>query len=103
MLQKLRIKFVAVIMLVSTVLLCCCLSLIYHYTALNMEAEQIQMMQSVNDSVGPGGFSPDAFRPNSRLHYFVFQIILRFVRMNFSNQEMSAYRRIWRYFQSADL
>ena len=71
MLQKLRIKFVAVIMLVSTVLLCCCLSLIYHYTALNMEAEQIQMMQSVNDSVGPGGFSPDAFRPNSRLHYFV--------------------------------
>ena len=71
MLQKLRIKFVAVIMLVSTVLLCCCLSLIYHYTALNMEAEQIKMMQSVNDGVGPGGFSPDAFRPNDRLHYFV--------------------------------
>ena len=71
MLQKLRIKFVAVIMLVSTVLLCCCLSLIYHYTASNIEEEQIQMMQSVNDSVGPGGFSPDAFRPNDRLHYFV--------------------------------
>lgn len=71
MLQQLRLKLVAVIMLVSTLLLCILLSLVYQFTAMNLEAENIRMMQSVNDSVGPGGFRPDASQPDDRLHYFV--------------------------------
>ena len=71
MLKQLRSKLVAAIMLVSTLLLCILLSLIYQFTAVNLEAENIRMMQAVNDSAGFGRFSPDAPSPNDRLHYFV--------------------------------
>lgn len=71
MLKQLRLKLVAVIMLVATLLLSVFLTLVYQVTAANLEAEHIRMMQSVNDSVGPGGFRPDQPRPDDRLHYFV--------------------------------
>lgn len=71
MLRQLRVKLVTAIMLVSTLMLCILLSLVYQFTAMNLEAENIRMMQSVNDSVGPGGFKPDASQPDDRLRYFV--------------------------------
>jgi len=71
MLKLLRTKLVAVIMLVASLLLCILLTLVYQFTAANLEAENIRMMQSVNDSVGFGQFSPDEPTPDDRLHYFV--------------------------------
>ena len=67
MLKQLRTKFVAVIALVSALMLIILLSTIYQFTAANLEAENIRMMQSVNDTVGPGSFRPNAPRPNDRL------------------------------------
>ena len=77
MLKQLRTKFVAVIALVSALMLIILLSTIYQFTAANLEAENIRMMQSVNDSVGPGAFRPNALRPNDRLHYFILALTPR--------------------------
>jgi len=71
MLKQLRFRFVAVLMLVSVGFLCCFLSMIYFTTARNLETENMEMMRSVNVSAMHGGFTPNAPRPNDRLHYFV--------------------------------
>ena len=77
MLKQLRRKFVAVIALVSALMLIILLSTIYRFTAANLAAENIRMMQSVNDSVGPGAFRPNAPRPDDRLHYFILTLTPR--------------------------
>ncbi|MBQ3011238.1 MAG: HAMP domain-containing histidine kinase [Oscillospiraceae bacterium] len=71
MLNQLRIKFVAVVMLIATILVILLLSLLYHSTASHLRADNIEMMQSVNDFSPPNGFPPVVSGPDDRLHYFI--------------------------------
>lgn len=77
MLSRLRNKFVAVIMLVTTILLCVLLGLVYYFTAINLESDSIRMMQSVSDGLGHGTFTPEMTHPNDRLHYFILSRTMR--------------------------
>lgn len=73
MLKRLRIKFVAMIMVIVTVMLCLIFGLVYFFTKNNMEAESVNMMQAVAaTSVQPG--RPDLPPDEVRLPYFVLQI-----------------------------
>lgn len=73
MLKKLRIRFVAVIMVIVTVMLCLIFGMLYHFTQENMENESIRMMQSIGGKpfqpARPGDPSSDL-----RLPYFTLQI-----------------------------
>lgn len=71
MFQQLRIKFVAIVMLVSAVLVISLLGLLYYSTAAKLESDNIKMMQSVDGFSSPNGFSPEVYRPDNRLHYFI--------------------------------
>lgn len=71
MLNQLRIKFVAVMMLIATILVTLLLGLLYFSTASKLEEHNIQMMQSVDGFSSPNGFSPEVFHPDDRLHYFM--------------------------------
>lgn len=56
MLRRLRVKFVAVIMLIATVMLCVVFGLLYHFTRTGLEAESVAMMQAA----ASGPFRPGA-------------------------------------------
>lgn len=71
MLIQLHKKLVGVILLVSSLLLFILLSLIYQFTAANLKAESISIMQSVSFAIGSDSYRPDATYPQDRLHYFV--------------------------------
>lgn len=71
MFNRLRIKFVAVVMLVATILVVFFLSLLYFSTASMLEADNIEMMQSIDGFSSPDGFSPEVYSPDDRLHYFM--------------------------------
>lgn len=45
MLKRLRIQFIAVIMVLVTVMLCLIFGMVYHFTKSGMESESIRMMQ----------------------------------------------------------
>ncbi|MGM9538137.1 MAG: sensor histidine kinase [Candidatus Onthomonas sp.] len=47
MLRKLRIQFVAVIMVIVTVMLCGIFGILYFFTAENMQSESVALMQSI--------------------------------------------------------
>lgn len=73
MLKRLRIKFVAVIMVIVTAMLCLVFGMVYFFTKSNMEAESVNMMQAVAaNPVQPG--RPDLPAGEVRLPYFVLQI-----------------------------
>lgn len=73
MLKRLRIKFVAVIMVIVTVMLCLIFGMVYFFTKSNMEAESINMMQAVAvNPFQPG--RPDYPSDEIRLPYFMLQI-----------------------------
>ena len=73
MLKRLRIKFVCINMLIVTVMLCGILGTVLHFTAKNMEAESIRMMQTI--AVHPlQTKAPDEFGEEIRLPYFTLQI-----------------------------
>lgn len=71
MLTRLRNKFVAVIMVVTTILLCVLLALIYRFTAITLASNSIQLMQAVSTELRPSMIPPQAVRPTDRLHYFI--------------------------------
>lgn len=73
MLRKLRIQFVAVIMVIVTVMLCLVFGMLYHFTKENMKSESIRMMQSIASA--PFRLDrPDDRSDNLRLPYFMLQI-----------------------------
>ena len=73
MLRRLRIKFVAVIMIIVAAMLCLIFGMVYHFTKSNMEAESVHMMQAIAGSpVQPG--RPDIPSEEVRLPFFVIQI-----------------------------
>lgn len=73
MLRRLRIKFVAIIMVIVTVMLCLIFGTVYFLTKSNMEAESVRMMQAIAGSpIQPG--RPDHPPEEIRLPFFVIQI-----------------------------
>ncbi len=73
MLKRLRIKFVAVIMVIVTVMLCLIFGMVYYFTKSNMETESINMMQAVvANPFQPG--KPNHPSDEVRLPYFILQI-----------------------------
>ena len=58
-------------MLVATILVVFFLSLLYFSTASMLEADNIEMMQSIDGFSSPDGFSPEVYSPDDRLHYFM--------------------------------
>ena len=62
MINKLKIKFVSVIMLIVTIMLAVIFALVYYLTASNLEQQSIRMMMSLSGEPGSFGFPT---RPNN--------------------------------------
>lgn len=68
--KRLRVKFVLVIMIIVTGMLCLVFGLIYHFTQANLEAESIRMMHAVSsEPFRPG--RPDEPDLRVKLPYFM--------------------------------
>lgn len=73
MLNRLRIKFVCINMVIVTIMLCVIFGLVLYFTEKNLESESIRMMRTAAmEPVGPG--KPDEVPPEVRLPYFTIQI-----------------------------
>lgn len=73
MLKQLRIKFVAVVMVIVTVMLCLVFGMLYHFTRINLESESIRMMQSAAEVPFQSG--PPSQRPGEvHLPYFILRL-----------------------------
>ncbi len=73
MLKKLRIKIVCFTMTIVTVMLCVIFGLVYYFTAENLEAESVSMMQTIASDpfrLGRPGERPEEVQ----LPYFALQI-----------------------------
>lgn len=73
MLKRLRIKFVAVVMVIVTAMLCLVFGMVYYFTASSLEAESVNMMQTLaSGPFQPGrpGGDPDRVR----LPHFTVQV-----------------------------
>lgn len=73
MLKRLRIQFVAVIMVLVTVMLCLIFGMVYHFTKSGMESESIRMMQVIAGDPGQPN-RPDKSSDKVRLPFFVLRI-----------------------------
>ena len=73
MIRKLQIKFVAINMVMITIVLCAMFGLVYHSTRTNLETESIGMMKDIASDPFRLG-RPDATSPELRLPYFTIQI-----------------------------
>ena len=73
MLKQLRCKFVAVIMVIVTVMLCLVFGLVYHFTQEGLERDSVAMMRSIAANPFQLG-RPDAPSEGVRLPYFMLQL-----------------------------
>lgn len=73
MIKKLRLKFVMINMGIVTLMLCVILSLVYHFTKANLEAESVSMMQNIARQPYRLGI-PGELGEDVRLPYFIVQI-----------------------------
>lgn len=73
MLKRLRIQFVAVIMVIATALLCLVFGMLYHFTKENLKNESVSMLQSVASRPFQPG-RPGEQSGELRLPYFTLQI-----------------------------
>lgn len=73
MLRKLRFKFVVVIMVIVTIMLCLIFGLVCHFTQANLERESMSMMQAIAANPFQLG-RPDNRSEQVRLPYFILQI-----------------------------
>ena len=75
MLKKLRLKFVVINMALVTAMLCAIFGLIYHFTRLDLERENLSMMRAVAAFPALGRLDrPDEPAEEVRLPYFVLQV-----------------------------
>ncbi len=73
MIQKLRIKFVCVNMVIVTLMMCIILAAVYHVTQASLEAESISMLQSI--AVSPTQRNkPGSVNNNASLPYFSLEL-----------------------------
>lgn len=73
MLKKLKVKFVAAMMVTFTAMLCLVFGLVYHFTQTGLERESVRMMQSIAANPFQLG-RPDDRSEQVRLPYFMLQI-----------------------------
>ena len=73
MIKKLRIKFVAINMVLMTVMLCVILGMVYNFTANNLVTENVSMMKSIAANPFQMG-RPGEFSQDFKLPYFALQI-----------------------------
>ncbi len=73
MLKRLRLRFVLVIMVLVTGMLCLIFGLVYHFTQENLEAESLNMMRNVA-SAPPHPDRPGEPTPQVKLPYFTIQL-----------------------------
>lgn len=73
MLKRLKVKFVAAIMVIAAAMLCLVFGLVYRFTQANLEQESIAMMQSIAANPFQLG-RPDDRPEQVRLPYFMLQI-----------------------------
>ena len=73
MLKKLRIKFICFTMAIVTVMLCVIFGTVYYFTSKSLEAESIQMLQTIAANPFQLG-NPGEIQEEVRLPYFVLQI-----------------------------
>lgn len=79
MLKRLRIQFVATIMVIVTLMLCLIFGLVYFFTRSNLEQESLSMMRSIaaiSQQLGPPIFQfgrPDEEREQVRLPFFTIE------------------------------
>lgn len=73
MLKKLKIKFVAAIMVLFTAMLCLVFGLVCHFTQAGLEQESVAMMQSIAADPFQLG-RPDDRSERVRLPYFMLQV-----------------------------
>ena len=69
MIKRLQIKFVAVIMVIVTVMLCVIFGLVYNFTSANLETQSINMMRTLAANPFHLG-RPDEPGSDLRLPYF---------------------------------
>ena len=74
MLKKLRIKFVCFTMAIVTVMLCVIFGTVYYFTSKSLEAESIQMMQTIAANPFQLG-RPNEVQEEVRLPYFILQTV----------------------------
>ena len=73
MIKKLRMKFVAVNMVIATVMLCVILGMVYSFTSGGLERESLNMMYNIaSHPIGLG--TPDIPGEDVRLPYFKIQL-----------------------------
>lgn len=73
MIRRLRIKFIFINMTFVTIMLCIILSLVYHFTRINLETSSLHMMQNI--ALDPVPLSnPYDFSSDVRLPFFTLQV-----------------------------
>lgn len=75
MLRRLRLKFVVINMAIVTAMLCVIFGLVYHFTRVDLEQENLNMMRAISSRPAldrPG--RPDEPPEEVRLPYFVLQV-----------------------------
>lgn len=73
MIKKLRLKFIAIIMALITVMLCVIFGMVYNFTKRSLEAESIGMMRNI--ATGPFQLGRPGERvPDLRLPYFTLEL-----------------------------
>ena len=73
MIKKLRLKFIAIIMALLTVMLCVIFGMVYNFTKRSLEAESIGMMRNI--ATGPFQLGrPGERAPDLRLPYFTLEL-----------------------------
>lgn len=76
MTDKLRIKFIVIIMSIVTIMLCIIMSMIYFFTKRNLESGSITMMQNISDNPFLQ-HHPDEMQEDMRFPYFTLQLDTR--------------------------
>lgn len=75
MLRRLLLKFVVINMTIATAMLCVMFGLVYHFTRVNLEQENLNMMRAISSRPAPDRPGrPDEPPEEVRLPYFVLQI-----------------------------
>lgn len=73
MINRLRIKFIFINMIIVTAMLCIILFMVLHFTMNNMESQSIQMMHAITmNPTKPG--SPNDMSSQTKLPFFTLQI-----------------------------
>jgi len=92
MIQKLRTKFVMIIMSIVTLMILLIFGLVYHFTAVSLETESIRTMQNLVSSPFPKMEIPDEAPEVVRLPYFC-------IGAGFGQYDPCHQRRLLRYLQ----